>query len=741
MPAGDEPRALSDDGWEPDNSDEWDEDDEHWDEDGGTSGSAATGPGPELFGAGFLPRDPGLDPPDLICGPGGGFAGGGVFDAAPPGSTLAGFAEEVTGPSGWCAGTSDDELVGVLRAWGRLESWAAERKLAVIAELIRRRPALGDPPSGPGGMPAGWGKFCGDELAAATAVSGQAAEKTLRLAHDLAARLPGTATALREGVIDAYKARIIAELTRVLTVEEAAAAEAVILAKVAGKTPGQVRVITARAVASVNPAAAQARRERAQRDARVELWREDAGTAALCGRDLPPAEALAADQRISACARDLKAAGLDGTMDQLRARAFLDLALGICSRPVSPLRHGHDVGARHGTPAGQPAQQPPAEGSPAGDSPAGDSPAGNDLAEGSSAGGSPAGDSPAKSSPDGDGPAGRCPADGGSGGHQRPAGRPAAGGPAPGQGPGMDGSLAAAINLTIPLATLLGLAERPGEAAGLGAIDPALARELARQATGHPQTTWCITVTDQQGHATGHGCARTTPRTSPANKPGRNKPGPTDTPGPRSTPGPNRPGPGAGPGPGKPGPQGTPGPGGPGPTDTPGPRTALGPAKPGPRSTPGPASTPGPDGPGRFSFSREQGPGPPGGYGRWRLRPGGDRDLLADLEPLAVTDCDHRHESAGYQPSDTLRHLIHIRDGDCSWPPCRRTARRCDFEHAIPWDQGGRSCACNGGPHCRHHHHQKQDPGWTVEQPQPGYRVWTTPAGRQYCAGPTEYPI
>ncbi len=175
----------------------------------------------------------------------------------------------------------------------------------------------------------------------------QAAEKTLQLAHDLASRLPGTARALRGGLIDLVKARIIAEVTRVLDPEEAAAAEALILAKVAGKTPGQVRVIAARAATSVNPAAAQARRERAQRDARVELWREDAGTAALCGRDLPPAEALAADQRITAYARELKAAGLDGTMDRLRARAFLDLALGICSRPMSPPRHDSRAAGRH----------------------------------------------------------------------------------------------------------------------------------------------------------------------------------------------------------------------------------------------------------------------------------------------------------------------------------------------------------------------------------------------------------
>ncbi len=65
-------------------------------------------------------------------------------------------------------------------------------------------------------MPRGWGKFCGDELAAAVAISAQAAEKTLQLAHDLASRLPGTARVLREGLIDLGKARIIAEVTRVL---------------------------------------------------------------------------------------------------------------------------------------------------------------------------------------------------------------------------------------------------------------------------------------------------------------------------------------------------------------------------------------------------------------------------------------------------------------------------------------------------------------------------------------------
>ena len=81
------------------------------------------------------------------------------------------------------------------------------------------------------------------------------------------------------------------------------------------------------------PDKARKRRETAARFARVERWAEDSGNAALAGRELSPDQALAADERITALARELKAAGLDGGTDELRARAFLDLLLGKDSRP------------------------------------------------------------------------------------------------------------------------------------------------------------------------------------------------------------------------------------------------------------------------------------------------------------------------------------------------------------------------------------------------------------------------
>ena len=70
----------------------------------------------------------------------------------------------------------------------------------------------------------------------------------------------------------------------------------------------------------------------------MERWAEPSGNAGLAGRELPPADVLAADQRVTAWAKELRKAGVEGDMDTLRARAYLDLLLGTDSRP--PARSG-----------------------------------------------------------------------------------------------------------------------------------------------------------------------------------------------------------------------------------------------------------------------------------------------------------------------------------------------------------------------------------------------------------------
>ncbi len=486
------------------------------------------GPAPGLdpgLDAGFLPRDP---VPGQQGRAGSGFTSGHAFDTSAPGPSLAGALDAATAGTGGYKNLDDDELIGVLAGWQKTEGWAAAGRLAAVAELAARRPALRRKEAATrGGTPAGWNKFCADEVAAALALSRRSAERMVPLAHDLATRLPLTRQALAGGIIGDYKAQLIAEATRVLGDAAAAEAEAAVIPDgVTGKTPGQIRAAIGRAVVKADPDAARRRREEAEKDPRVELWREDAGTAAICGYGLPTDAALAADQAITTTALELKAAGLAGTMDQLRARAYLDALLGQDSRPTAP----------------QPASPAPASPAPASpETPSPETPSAEAAAEAAgaeatgaeaeAAGAGPGAGSPGPDGPGGDGPdggnsrVGDGDAAGGNGadspdspgGATGPAGRP--NGPAGrGEATGRAGTgppPAAAINLTIPLTTLLGLTGHPGEAAAFGPIDAALARTMATHAAGNPATTWCLTITDEHGHPTAHGCAKPTRRGKP----------------------------------------------------------------------------------------------------------------------------------------------------------------------------------------------------------------------------------
>ena len=115
----------------------------------------------------------------------------------------------------------------------------------------------------------------------------------------------------------------------------------------------------------------------------------------------------------------------------------------------------------------------------------------------------------------------------------------------------------------------------------------------------------------------------------------------------------------------------------------------------------------------------------------------GTSGFTVTVSPLAGEDCDHRHQEATYQPSRKLRHLVWARNPACSAPGCRKPAARCDLDHTVPYDQGGRTCECDLAPLCRHHHRCKQSEGWRLEQPSPGVMRWTTPAGRRYVTGPS----
>jgi HNH endonuclease len=109
------------------------------------------------------------------------------------------------------------------------------------------------------------------------------------------------------------------------------------------------------------------------------------------------------------------------------------------------------------------------------------------------------------------------------------------------------------------------------------------------------------------------------------------------------------------------------------------------------------------------------------------------------IHRLETGECSHLRESPHYRPPPSLQHLVRIRQATCSFPGCRRPTTRCDYDHTIPHDQGGRTCECNLAPLCRRHHRAKQVAGWSLTQSEPGIMTWTTPSGRSYATGPTGY--
>jgi Domain of unknown function (DUF222) len=520
------------------------------------------------------------------------FAQHGQSDAMPPGPLLAAVVDALTGEGGeGLAALSDDQLVGIIAAAQRMDSRAAWTLMAAVREFAARRP--GDPAGRDGGGP-GPGQaaceFAADELAAELRLTWQSAAGQIDYACAVAGRLPRTFAALAAGMIHPVHVRIIEDETSVLSAEHAARADQVLAEAAASKTFGQLRGYAHRVVLKLDPEAARKRKQAARREAHVRRFREGSGNAGMVARELPPDEILASWQHVEQRALDLRAAGVPGTLRELRVRAYLDLL------------QERDSRAALGDPDG-------GNGRPGGNG-------GN--------GGGPA---------DGD------PAGAGGTGTARP------GSPDPGP------SLAALLNITVPWSTLLWESEIPADVAGLGLVDADTARDLMAAAARHPATRWCMTALNPDGTAAAHGCVS-----------GRHPP------------------PGSG---GK-----------------------------GPHGEPDAADRPTPD---------------------YLHR------LKVAFYPVIRGPCDHGQAEDTYRPSRKLQHLVGVRNARCTAPGCGRPAARCDLDHTKPWHRGGITCPCDLAPLCRHHHRCKQAEGWWLEQPEPGFLRWQSPAGRTYATTPTQY--
>jgi Domain of unknown function (DUF222) len=453
-----------------------------------------------------------------------GFADGTAAQPIAPGPLLAEVVTAVAGGDGaGLAQISEDCLFSVLSAGRRMSSWGTWLELAAMHELAVRHPAtqdrrasrnrpaapVQDPPAGQGqpaaqdpaaaaqdpaaaapkpagagagGAPAGPGKpaddgriqfseFISDEVACELRLTWMGAADRMTYACGLAGRLPVTFAALGAGLIDPVHARIIAEQTDILSAADAAKADPKLAAAAQAKTYGELRAAAARLVLKLDPDSFERRKQARRREAHVRPFREESGNAGMTARELPSDEVLASWQNVEQRALDLRAAGVPGSLRELRTRAYLDLLQERDSRLLA---------------GSAPAQ-------------------GHIPADGTAPDGGPSDGPDGPDSPAGTGPDGRA--------------RPARADIGP--------CLAALVNLTVPLAAALGLSGTPGEAGGFGLLDAGTARDLLAAAARSPHTRWCVTVLHPDGTAAAHGCA---PGRHPA-PPGPEPPGP-EPPGP-----------------------------------------------------------------------------------------------------------------------------------------------------------------------------------------------------------------
>lgn len=86
-----------------------------------------------------------------------------------------------------------------------------------------------------------------------------------------------------------------------------------------------------------------------------------------------------------------------------------------------------------------------------------------------------------------------------------------------------------------------------------------------------------------------------------------------------------------------------------------------------------------------------------------------------------------------YVVPDALREFIVMRDQRCRFPGCERRADGAELDHAVPWDDGGRSDRGNLGALCKRHHQVKTLGGWTItESSVDGACSWASPTGHRF---------
>lgn len=723
--------------------------------------SAGTGPADSVGGAPLL--DPAADDPQ----------GEDAVEAAMSGAgssvsltDLAGHALIDPGPAlaGWlsCAPSADLDdagLVTSITAWRKVTSWAQAQELTAVAELAERRGRGYQAASGQDRVQKLEAEFAPSEVALALTLTEGGAEYWMDLAVSMTRRLPATVAALRAGRIDLARAKLIETFTAGLDDELAGQVERRVLGRAERQTTGQLRASLQRAVIAADPAAAERRREEAERNARVELSGDPEGTCSLAGRFLPAGHAAAAWSRICAMAKALESSGAGGGIDLLRAQVFAGLLLGTLPIIPPPLdERGNDGPGDEGSPGsgGSPERgdgpghdDGPGDGNGPGRGDGQEDRGLSQCGEGDSSGDPDAADRPWLRQPrdeeappdvdDRDKADGRDPT-GDIRGADPPECRVRAGparnswpeipvpgsAPAPGCAPDWLGGIP-------PPGTVAGSTQarhdqdgmskagrkQAGRSIPAGAMTLTVPLRTLAGLTGEPGQLGRL------GAVTGE-VARGLAAAAAANPACEWKIIVVGTGGEVIA------------------------------------ITRLD-KRHKARCGIGLDERRGPGWVARIILTvstadlatgalpgREELPGTVLGKLLNVAREAAAKTALvatsADLDasPAAGSSpagCGHPGAVSSYRIPDSMRRLIEARDQTCRSPVCRQPAWRTDMDHTIPYDLGGPTCRCNVSAECRHHHRLKQLKGWQLRQPQPGVLIWVTPARLTYTVEPDPYPV
>ncbi|RAY14206.1 hypothetical protein DPM19_14575 [Actinomadura craniellae] len=230
------------------------------------------------------------------------------------------------------------DTVVVLQAQARQVAHEQARlyaDMAVVADRVREETAH---------LPGVWDsdlpKFATAEIAAALTLTRRAAGGALEDAWLLVERLPAVWRALRDGLIDVPRAKVLARETRTLTEPLARRVVARVLPEAPDLTTGQLAHRVRRLALAADPETARNNYALGVTERRLVHGTDSDGTAYLAGYQLPVGAAAAAFERVDAIARATKQAGDSRPMDQIRADVYLGLLEGTWDGPGPVHRRG-----------------------------------------------------------------------------------------------------------------------------------------------------------------------------------------------------------------------------------------------------------------------------------------------------------------------------------------------------------------------------------------------------------------